>query len=427
MKALLKGLDRDWAKRFLRGSAVMAAGTMTANVFNYLYHTLMGRMLGPADYGVIASLTSLSFFILAPVGTIGYTAMKYTAGYAAGGETGKIRYLLSRMTSFLLKAGLAAGLALAAVSPFVAKFLNFKNPLPLLILAPLMLIAYLVPINKGVIQGLQRFGSLSGITGLEAISKVVLAVALVWAGFAVNGAVTASVLSVGIVYAVTFLPLRDIRRAEPVKDDALRAVAKYSGPVFIISLCLNGYSSLDIIAAKHFLTPLAAGHYAGLALLGKIVVFSGLTVVGVMFPEVAGRHTANRRHRHILALTLAVVSALSGFVVVLYLTVPKLVIGILFGSKYLSAAPYAGLFGFAMLCLTLAYVISNYCMAIGKTSFVWIAVAAAAAEFGALWRWHSSMGQIVTVMAIVMGLFLAGMAAYIGLLSIYERSKKRPS
>ena len=43
------------------GSVIMIGGNMAANAINYLYHLVMGRLLGPAGYGVLASLYSLLY------------------------------------------------------------------------------------------------------------------------------------------------------------------------------------------------------------------------------------------------------------------------------------------------------------------------------------------------------------------------------
>lgn len=56
-----------WRKFFqnqlLVGSLVMFVGTMVANVGNYLYHLLMGRMLGPKGYGSLESVIAIIYLL----------------------------------------------------------------------------------------------------------------------------------------------------------------------------------------------------------------------------------------------------------------------------------------------------------------------------------------------------------------------------
>ena len=47
----------------LLGSTLMIGGSMGVNVINYVYHLVMGRLLGTADYGVVASIFSLLYVV----------------------------------------------------------------------------------------------------------------------------------------------------------------------------------------------------------------------------------------------------------------------------------------------------------------------------------------------------------------------------
>src|SRR3989344_3528886 len=52
------------------GGSLMVGGGMAVNLINYLYHLVMGRILGPADYGVLASLFSILYITsIVPVST----------------------------------------------------------------------------------------------------------------------------------------------------------------------------------------------------------------------------------------------------------------------------------------------------------------------------------------------------------------------
>ena len=58
------------ASPLFSGSVVMIGGSMLANAVNYLYHLIMGRVLGPVDYGVLASVFAILYVIsVIPVST----------------------------------------------------------------------------------------------------------------------------------------------------------------------------------------------------------------------------------------------------------------------------------------------------------------------------------------------------------------------
>lgn len=396
----------------IRGSAVLWVGMMAANVSNYLFHLLMGRFLGPVNYGVLASIISVLYILLVPTTTITTAVMKFAAEHAVEGRPGKTRELMMRLSNRLLVISVILFVVMVALSPVLSSFLNIPSVWPIVILSGMVLVGYVLPVNRGILQGLQRFGSLSASLILETIIKLAVGIALVIAGFAVNGAVFGIVVAVFVAYAFSFWPLRDILAERGEGGVSLKALFKYSIPVFIALLCLSAYYSVDIMLVKHFLSPVEAGYYSGLSILGKIVVFASLAITGVMFPLVAARHKAEEPHRHILLSTLGLTAAVSGAIVAVYFIMPRFTIGILFGAKYLSVAPYLGSFGIAMLLLSLSYVFANYFLAIHKTRYIPVLVGVVMLQVGLLWFIHGSLSQIVAVMVGTMSLLFVSLVVY---------------
>ena len=76
--------------RLVAGSAILFIGTMIANFGNYLYHLLMGRMLGPKDYGALTSLISLAYLLSVISATFLTTAVKFVTKYKVKNQFSKI-------------------------------------------------------------------------------------------------------------------------------------------------------------------------------------------------------------------------------------------------------------------------------------------------------------------------------------------------
>ncbi len=396
----------------LRGSAILWVGTMAANLSNYLFHLLMGRFLGPVNYGVLASVVSILYYLMVPTTTITTIVMKFAAEYEVEGAPGKIHSLFKRLTKQLLVVSLILFGLMVALSPLISRFLKIDSAWPMLILSGMVLVAYLLPINRGVLQGLQKFGTLSTNLVLETVLKLAVGIGLVLAGYLVNGAVLGIVLAVFVAYAFSFIPMRKILAARESEAVALGSVWSYSIPVFITLFCLNSYYSIDIILVKHFLSPVDAGHYSGLSILGKIVVFASMAIVGVMFPIVTGRHKAKQPHGGILLTTLSLITLVSGLIVAGYAVAPRLVINILFGAKYLPVAPYLAVFGLAMLLLALSMALANYFLAINRTGSVPILVVVAVAQIVLLLLFHDSLTHIVAVMFATMAVLFAALSVF---------------
>lgn len=73
------------------GSFVMIAGSMAINVVNYIYHLLMGRILGPVDYGTLASVYSLLYIVTIIPTSASVSIVKFISSAKDKREVNKMR------------------------------------------------------------------------------------------------------------------------------------------------------------------------------------------------------------------------------------------------------------------------------------------------------------------------------------------------
>ena len=398
--------------QMVKSSIILSIGMMAANVSNYVFHLLMGRFLGPVDYGNLAVLIALLYLIMVPTLTIQTALAKYSADFYAQESYSKIHFLLRYVNQRLFVAGVIIFFIFVLVSRWISGFLNIPSVLPVIFLSFSFLTIYTISVNRGVLQGIQDFSQLSANLLLEAIVKLAAGVLLVYLGFSVNGAIIGIVLGVSLAYGASFIPLRSFIIQHDKEAVQLGKIARYSLPVFISLLCLTAYYNVDIIIVKHFFHEYQAGIYAGLAILGKVVLFASLAISQVMFPIVASLHTRDQEHKQYLYYTFALVSVVSGAFVGLYFVAPRFTIKTLFGAKYLLVAPYLGVFGIAMLLLSLSYVLINYYLACRKTTFVYFLAFMVPVQAIALWFFHNSIAQVVTIMTVFMSVLFLGLFAF---------------
>ena len=102
-----------------------------------------------------------------------------------------------------------------------------------------------------------------------------------------------------------FLPLSG---GKPIPDRQLIAFAL---PVSAGLLGVTYLFNIDVILARHYLPPDAAGIYAAAAILGRVVFVATYSIAGVMFPEVTALHARNQSHFHIVELSLGLMVALA--------------------------------------------------------------------------------------------------------------------
>src|SRR5450756_1931811 len=176
--------------RLVQQNLVLFAGGLIAGVGGFVYHAIAGRVLGPATYGQVAFLIAVYSVGTAPALVLIVVLARYTATLIARGDAG-VRSLMTRTIRLVAIPGLAAVLVTTLVARPVAEFEHLGSALPVLILGFSIALVWQVAIPRGILQGLQRFTSLSLNLGVELIVRTGVAFGLLMAGYAVSGAMAA--------------------------------------------------------------------------------------------------------------------------------------------------------------------------------------------------------------------------------------------
>src|SRR3989338_11012715 len=161
------------AHPFIKGSAVMFAGTMLANVLAYFYHLVVGRMLGPAGYGELAAIFSIFYILNSPSIVIQNILVKFFSQLKAKQDLGQAKRLFLRITRYLL---LIEVILLFILLPFVssvAAFLRITEQLYLIWLY-LMFASFVFGIvNISILQAFQQFVEIAVINTLGGVLRLV--------------------------------------------------------------------------------------------------------------------------------------------------------------------------------------------------------------------------------------------------------------
>jgi len=106
-----------------------------------------------------------------------------------------------------------------------------------------------------------------------------------------------------------FIPLRflfkksnDISVKIPVRE-----LINYAVPATIAIFCLSSFISTDVILVKHFFSPVQAGLYGGMSLIGKVIFYFTAPIPTVMFPLLIKRHAKNQSFNRLFYLSLFLV------------------------------------------------------------------------------------------------------------------------
>ena len=195
-------LKESFNNELFKASFILLILMNVSNVLNYVFHFVMGRMLGPVDYGILAVLTSIIYIFSVPTTAIQTLVAKHTTRLGVNKEYGKIKGLFKIM---IIEASLLAAclfIIFLVLSLFFAE--SLKISMGLLILTGIYLFgAFISPIGTGILQGSKKFSVWGWNSILNSVIKIVLAIVLVLLGFRVYGPVIGFIL--GTVLSFLFI------------------------------------------------------------------------------------------------------------------------------------------------------------------------------------------------------------------------------
>lgn len=413
--ARLRGKLGGLGGGLLSGGMILLVSTTVVNLGNYLFNLLMGRWLGPAAFADVSLLVTLFLVVTLVTSTLQTVAARYGAIYQAGGRAELLGGLRNWGGRWAWLLGLGCALVMAAGAPFWQSFFHTQSPWPFVILGVGVPIYFAQGVDRGVLQGIMRFGVLALSYQAEMWARLFLGIVLVAAGFAVNGAVASLTLS----FVATWLVARTVRRGLPpgpaLPADQVRDALHYAAPVAVALLGQILINNSDVLLVKHYFAPEDAGQYAALALIGRIVFFATWSVVMVLLPSVAQREEQGLPHRHLLWLSLGLVGAASVAVVGACYFGGEWVLQILFGDEYLAVAPLLWLYALATTLFAVANVFITYGLSLGRRGGSWLALAAGCVQIAGVMLFHQSLAQVVWVQITAMSglvFVLAGQALW---------------
>jgi len=226
------------------GSMVMIVGSNLANIFSYLYHVVMGRLLQPFEYGTLVALFSLITLITSSYGFLALVIVKFVSA----SEEKDINKLFTWFTrkSVILGVILAVGILLS--SPFLSSFLDIDIFL-ILLLSPLLFMGVIAFVYRSFLQGLLRFVKLAIVMNVNLAGRLILGAFFVLLGYSVFGAA----LGLLLISIISVMLLRYF-----LKDIKIVNIKRYriAGKVFNYTKERGKYSSDDYhLSVKPFQYP----------------------------------------------------------------------------------------------------------------------------------------------------------------------------
>jgi len=364
---MIKKILKD---ELIKGSLILIILLGAFNILNYIFQMSMARLLTVADYGILATLMSIVYIFGIPSEAIQTMASRYASKFKS---TSIIKDFLikssRRMTGYLI----VSFLAFLAISLWLSRFLDIKFIL-FFITGLTLFGSFILPINRGILQGKRKFMAMGMNMVFESAFKIVISILLVFLSFKVYGAIIGVLFGILFAFAISFLSMKEILRSKRKKEN-LEFKFGARGIIAICAIVLM--YSLDIILARRFFSAEVAGQYAFISLIGKAIVFANLAIGKAMFPISSERFNKGKTTKGLLKKSILLVSIISVVALIFYFFMPEFIVRVLslWDTKYLPAAKVLFLVGLSFAFISISNVIVLYKLSINKTKyFHWLLI-----------------------------------------------------
>jgi O-antigen/teichoic acid export membrane protein len=357
----------------LRQGGWMLVATVVTGVLNYFSTVFVGRMLGPADYSIFASLNSLSLILGVMAGVVQTVVTNYVARLRSQGAVAEIGTLSVYLLKRLLPWGIAGTVALSLVSRPLAAFLRIPSLLPIVVFSTFLIPTAVLPAVQGVLRGLPRVGALGWTQIGVAAFRLVAAIGLVTIGLGASGAVASLPLSGLGAFALGMILLADmLRRREAMTALRLDGLFAHSFNAILALLCFAVLANGDVIIVKSRFSPTEAGLYSAIATLGKTTFWLSGAVVMLLLPKATEQYARGQSATGLARKGLLGAGLLCGSATAVFFLFPSLIVGTFFGKQYLDNASLLGPYALAMTFYSLVNVWLFYFLAVQKKRYSYV-------------------------------------------------------
>ena len=406
---------------FGRGALAFLVASAFLNVFNFLFHVVVSRLVGPVAYGGLGAVLGFIAVLTVPIGAV-QLAVTRAVGLRDKGATHTLRPLLRRASL----GGIGGMVLTLAATPYLDGYLHFTSPLPVVLTALWIPVAVATAILQGSLIGEYRFMPVAIATFVGGgLVRLAVGVSLAVAGYGTTGAMVATLAS-QIVVALMLVPAT---RHQIRSTVATHVLSTGGSDVALSLLALAGLSALtgvDTVLARHYFTASLAGQYAAGAIAAHIALYIPGALVAVTFPHLAdGGISDASRKAFIQGLKYtALLGALAAAVMVAF---PHLLTTVLFGSRYPQADVVVRPLGIASALLGVLSLLTYLHIARRRVAALvsWLGVAGA---IGVIALLHASPRNVALTMLTVIAATtaLAAVPSWIALTTAAVRPDPDP-
>jgi len=382
---------------------IFIVSAMVVNGGNYFYNLFLGKNLSPNSFAetgfVITILLIFSF--------LGMTFQLVSTKFAVEFESQHLEIFKSWITKVGLITAMVILLVLLLFNATISSFFNLTDLFTLPILTVSLPLYFLMSINRGLLQGQEKFIPLSISYQLEVWGKFILTVVL----FNTIGWHFANLVAISIVVSI-FLGLAAASSINnPIKWPFLKLEPQLKYQVIRFFLITAGYevtqaivNYADLIIVKHYFENYIAGLYTSVSLIGKMVYFVTWMIVMVFVPKVLKFKKEGKAYRKLMINYLTGLIFFTCITTLISFLFPEFIVKNLFSSEYLEVTRYLWKYALSTSFFALSNVFVYYFLTMEDYKPVFIAMGTGIVQVLSFTWMHDSIDQMIEVQIFYMSI-----------------------
>lgn len=371
----LGGLDLN----FIRGSAVLSAGTAVARLLGFVFSLVLAGAFSPEDYGAIQYGITLSMIVAISTQPFGQHVLARFIGKCRD-DRDRLRRVLA--SAWITMAALF-GLTLLVAIPLLSAVGKFNVGILVVFLGVTLFYTY-----WGLCRGFLAAGKLTAVYLASNLVQLALVFLLVQVlrirsrmlALVIYGA--SYLLPLAVSQAIWPFPIR--LELSPARLDVVGELVRFSLPIWASHACFMLYTSMDVLMLERHSGAEAVGVYMVAKTLAMVFVFVPTGLSTLLMPRAAALPTeANRR---LLKRTLAFSLAANGFILAAYLSLGDVFVRSAFGPEYVVDAGTSLILAMGMIAFGAHSIISAVLVAGGRAGVETISRVVAVCTAGLIGR-----------------------------------------
>lgn len=348
---------------------ILVISSLIGNVLNFLYNAYLGRHATIEDFGVISLIGSFLYVSNVPLSALSRT-VTHKSAYLFGQFGHPVKEFWAHIRKKTYTYAFLIAFIWMSVSPLLMKFFHTENILPFLLFTPVWFFGALGAVDGGFLGGNLQFRTIAILATSEALGKLLFSAILVSVGLA-KYVYVAIPLSLGISFAIGWWNASHTKSTHvpAITHNALRLPRKFFATSILSTFSSITFLSLDLMLAKHYLSPADAGAYSFLTLAGKMVYFLSSLATQFTNPLISRDIGAGKGDKQTFTTLLIVTLIINtvGFItfgLLGFITVP-----LLWGPKAIIIIQYLPQYTLAMVAYSISGLLITYRQIRGEYAF----------------------------------------------------------